>query len=276
MINNRLFLIVFILFVVSNAIFADESSDTLLSNDTTNDTTNKIKTNKTKIVSFRFLADFSINPYLYNPHASSNGNGINWSAIAGVRIKQITIACGVRMNYLSFNSATSFGGAWNIIAGSLMAFYKPRSWFEFNGGIGASWYSSSFNYKTATDKGIEHKDEAGLSLDINFSFTPWKYITIKTPTRLDLFFNSTGHTMTPYFYGAVRVDFHPYFKWLNLYVETGVIPWLYSGNYISAKTGMFVWSIGTSIDFDSITTVMDIKLLQSRIKPNKKMNEKKD
>ena len=55
-------------------------------------------------------------------------------------------------------------------------------------------------------------------------------------------------TYNPQYTGKIRVNFHPYFNWIKLYLEAGVMTINYNGvpKYINAAT--FVW--GTGISFD--------------------------
>ena len=200
-------------------------------------------------LSVRFIADLSINPFIYNPFEQSYGNAMHCFIMCGVKIKNFTIAGAFRYNYISFDGSapdSTFKGSWALFGGTFHFLYHPFKWFEFNTGVGGAWFSSAFDYNNL---GTEGKDEGGLSLYFNATFIPWKYIQISIPTKLDLFFNPTTY-ITPYFYGGVRVDFHPYFTWLNIYIEFGGQPWRYTGDFFNTTTGLFIWTIGTSIDID--------------------------
>lgn len=207
--------------------------------------------------SFRFIGDFWYDPFFYEPQYNMYSDAFNGSIMGGVKIDKFTIGLEIQNNYFSVtgqNTTNNLIGAWNITRASLLMYYKPVKWFELRTGMGGALLLSSFNYNNT---GFISYVQGGLSFTLdNTFFPPWKYLSIAVVNRFDLFFpnnDSSIHAqynnqLLPYYYGGIRLNFHPYFDWISLYIECGGMPWVYNSYPVSVKTGMFVWGAGISID----------------------------
>jgi outer membrane protein OmpA-like peptidoglycan-associated protein len=197
---------------------------------------------------FRVIADMNLFPFYYENTHSMYGMSINGALMAGMRLDKFTIGLEMSNNYNSLtkqNDSSNLNGAWNIMRWTFDGYYEPVSWFELKFGIGGAWYRSAFSNKDAGTLAI---NQGGLSVLLDGSFVPWKYVTLRQINRLDLFFSNSG-SATPYYYGGVRCDFHPYIQWLSLYIEIGGTTFFNDSRPIDEfETGMFTWGTGISID----------------------------
>ncbi len=198
-------------------------------------------------INFRIFADFWSLPYYYESQNKLYGTSLNGAIMGGVKLNNMTFGTEITENYFSLNETdfkTGHKGAWNILRGSLDYYIAPISWLELKAGIGASWIASAFSENSI---GTIGRHEPGLSFlfDIRYK-TPWKYMDVKLINLMDIFF--TESYIHPSYYGAVRVIFHPYYNFLDIYMETGVLVWIYEGQPVEVKTAMFTWSVGISLD----------------------------
>ena len=110
-----------------------------------------------------------------------------------------------------------------------------------------------------------------MTVNFNAMFYPWRYISIKVPTQLDIFFNNTRDIMINlFFYGGLRLEVHPYFEWIDIYLEVGGHPWAYDGDFFNTFTGFFSFSVGVSIDINFKKTIPEFKELKRRRENKKK------
>jgi outer membrane protein OmpA-like peptidoglycan-associated protein len=199
------------------------------------------------IPEFRIIADFNSYPYYYEGTHVMNGLSFNGALMAGMRLDKFSLGLEMTNNFNSLAAqdiSTGLKGAWNIMRWTFNGYYEPISWFELKLGLGGAWYKSAFSRNTA---GTFSVSQGGLSILLDGSFVPWKYITLRQINRLDLFF-SEG-TVAPYYYGGIRCDFHPYVLWLSLYLEVGGMTFFSNNLPVDDfKSGMFVWVMGVSID----------------------------
>ncbi|MBN2546835.1 MAG: OmpA family protein [Spirochaetes bacterium] len=218
-------------------------------------------------IEFRLSADFYSNPYFYECIEKMHCRSLNGSIMLGVAINKFTIGLEVFENYYSLNSSGSdLKGAWNIIRGTIDLYYKPINWFELKWGFGGAWYRSSFNENST---GITVKNEGGLSIILNAAFfPPFQYIHPELINRLDLFFFK--NYVTPYYYGAIKCVFHPFIKWINIYIEAGGMTWINNDMPYDIKTGMFIWSAGIYIDLSIMSSINKMKNDIRRIQYYKK------
>jgi outer membrane protein OmpA-like peptidoglycan-associated protein len=174
------------------------------------------------------------------------GNAFNGSLLLGAKINQFIIGAEIYEHYVSLtaqNNDLNYKGAWNILRGTADFYYIPINWFYLKTGIGGAWYKSAFSND---EKGTESKNEGGVSFIMDFAFRPLEYIDIKIMNKLDIFFSMTS--ASPYYYGGINCSFHPYFNWMSLYIETGVMTFIYKGLPHDVNSGLFVWGIGITFD----------------------------
>jgi len=199
-----------------------------------------------KDIKFRLIADFWSNPFFYENKYKMYGVSINGSIMCGARIKKFTVGGEVFENYFSLtsqNKTNKLVGAWNIVRGTVNGYFTPIDWFELKWGIGGAWYSSSFDIDNTR---IFGKDDGGISLVLNAMFRPWKYIRLDIINSLDIFINQ--NSATPYYIGGVRLGFYPFIEILTLYLEATGIPWVYNGDPVEIRSGMFLWGAGIALD----------------------------
>jgi outer membrane protein OmpA-like peptidoglycan-associated protein len=217
-------------------------------------------------IDYRLMADFYAYPYFYEFTNKMNANSFNGSIFFGVKINEFTVGGEIFENYLSLtavDTTLNYIGAWNIFGSAADFFYAPADWFEVKTGIGASWYKSAFGN---SDIGTYSKNLAGLTILLDTTFKPsFEYIDFSLVNRLDFIFSSND--FNPQYTGKIRVNFHPYFNWIKLYLETGIMTMSYSGTpkYINAAT--FVW--GTGISFDLVMPSM-FKYTKEKVTPKVK------
>jgi outer membrane protein OmpA-like peptidoglycan-associated protein len=198
---------------------------------------------------FRLIADFYSAPFFYENTKNMYGLSFNGSIMAGIRINNFTLGAEIFENYYTMASQNNynFKGAWNIMRWTLDGYHDFLSWFQLKWGIGGAWYRSAFSNMLI---GTESQDKGGISFLIETQFIPWKYMDIKGINKLDIFFSKSD--AVPYFYYGIRCDFHPYYEWISLYVETGVIPLFYTSQVDSINSSIFVWNIGVSINMTPV------------------------
>jgi len=173
--------------------------------------------------------------------------------MCGMRIKNFSFGGEVTDNYFAMSDIDKDHGiktGWNIVRGLVKGFFEPVNWFELEWGVGGSWYSSTL---ISTDIGTLGKSLGGVSISLNSSFRPWKYFEIKLINVLDLYIDNGS--VSPYYYGAARLDFHPFIKEINIYLETGGIPWFYRDADINITSGFFIWTVGASVDISLPYTI---------------------
>jgi len=217
-------------------------------------------------VSFRFNSGFLTKPFFYE---NSNQYLISFEGffMGGIKYKNFTFGLEIQERYFSFTNAdiSKFKGAWNILNGFFDFYYKPIRYFELKSGIGGGWFKSAINYNSL---GVISKNEGGLSFLLDFIFyMPFKYINFEINNKFDIFFNPVF--ASPYYYGAIRTNFKPFFEWINLYIDIGIMNWFYKNDQSELNTAMFVWSTGVSFDVDFSNYVKDKKIV-------KKIDKKED
>lgn len=225
-------------------------------------------------IKFRLIVDFWSNPFFYENSYNIYGVSINGSLMCGARIKKFTIGAEVYENYFSLtgqNDTKKLVGAWNIVRGTINGYFTPIKWFELKWGLGGAWYSSTFDLNDTRRIG---KDEGGISFVLNAMFRPWKYMRIDIINNLDIFISQTN--VTPYYLGGVRLVFYPFIDILNLYIETTGMPWIYNGEPVDIRTGMFFWGAGIALDI-SFPYELNIKKreikFKNKIVKNKEIKE---
>jgi len=194
---------------------------------------------------FRLSFDLHYNPYFYEPVYKMDGMGFNGSFMGGVNINQFTIGLEAFENYYSYTSqdAGAFKGASSFTRGTLNLYYFHKDTVEFKWGVGGVWIKSAYIYNGLTDG----RNNGGVSFLFSTRICPpWRYIEIEFNNYVDLLISDT--LLVPYYLGGIKLIFHPYVKWLNLYVEASGTPWFENYSNFSMKSGIFIWSVGVSID----------------------------
>lgn len=214
----------------------------------------------------RLYADFWSNPFYFENTHTIYGGSFNGSIMVGARLDKFTVGAQIDENYFTFtgkNNGDDLEGAWNILRGTVVGYYEPISWFELKWGLGGAWKNSA--YKTTTF-GTVNTPKGGLSFVLDGLFRPMKYLDISVVNTLDIYI--TAVSVETYYYGGLRLIFHPVLKWLNLYIEAGGMPWLYSDDNVEIQSGVFLWGVGISIDLtfpDSIKYTKNLKASKRNI-----------
>jgi len=212
---------------------------------------------------FRLSADFWSNPFYYEFKNKYYGTSFNGVITGGVRLKNFTAGAELYEHYYSFNSLNdpdNFNGAFNILRSDAVFFYQPLNWFEFKTGLGGAWLRSAY---TNDDTGTEGMNRGGPSIILCLNFIPTRYFNIIVNNTFDIFINQK--VIEPYYYGSLRFNFHPYYEWLNLYIEIAGLTWINNSDYFEIKTGLLLWSIGASIDITPAKFV-DRQIKKEKIK----------
>jgi outer membrane protein OmpA-like peptidoglycan-associated protein len=200
------------------------------------------------IPGFRMIADTNVFPFYYESTHSMYGMSIDGALMAGMRLDKFTVGFEMSENYNSLtkhNDALNLIGAWNIMRWTFDWYYEPVSWFELKLGTGGAWFRSAVSNN---DAGTLAVNQGGMSVLLDGSFVPWKYITLRQINRFDLFFSDKSAAAC-FYYGGIRCDFHPYIQWLSLYVEVGGMTFFNDSRPVDEfKTAVFTWGTGVSVD----------------------------
>ncbi len=211
------------------------------------DNTNDSKQKKEINIDFRLMADFNINPFIYETTYKGYGLSIIGALEPGIKIKKFSATFEINEKYFSLTGleySNFFEGSWNILRFTVNGYYEPFQFFELKWGAGGAYYSSAFEYN---HNGIIGNKYGGLSLLLDGLFRfPYKYVQLRLQNRVDMFF--TGDSVIPYYSTDLKCEFHPYFEWINLYISAGIMPWFYNNSDVSINTAMFTWGTGLSID----------------------------
>jgi outer membrane protein OmpA-like peptidoglycan-associated protein len=201
--------------------------------------------------SFRLIIDARVEPVYYEFLNQIFLFGIGGNLSFGIQYKQFTFALEGADRYFSLNGyqpGNTFNGAFNIVNAYLAFYAEPVWFFEVSTGLGAGWYRSAVDYNQL---GIIAMNQISGAAYLNFQFRfPFKYISLEQINRFDLFFDieKPEPVMMPFYYGGIRLNFKPYYNWINLYIEAGGIPWYYKTELNDIQTGLLVWSAGIKFD----------------------------
>ena len=210
---------------------------------------------------FRMIFDFSIDPFFYESFYSINGLEIEGDLYFGYMINNFSVGLGIEDFYYILqnqNLSQDLRGRWNILRSSVGFFYDVHKYVELNWGVGISWFNIAFDYN---EYALIRGNELGPSTFFNIGFKfPWQYIELFFINSIDVFVNSNN--VYPYYQGGLRLEFHPFVKIINLYMETKGIFWMYEFQNNNIKTGLFLWNIGVAVDltFPRITRTSKIKI----------------
>ena len=89
--------------------------------------------------------------------------------------------------------------------------------------------------------------------------------------RLDMIFSSAY--ANPLYTGKIRVNFHPYFNWIKLYVETGVMTISYNSPPNNINSATIIW--GTGVSFDLVMPSI-FKYTKEKVNGKEKVRIKKE
>jgi outer membrane protein OmpA-like peptidoglycan-associated protein len=226
---------------------------------------------KNQRIDFRLIADFNICPYFYDFNNKLFGDSLNGSIFAGAGIDRFSIGAEIYENYVSFssdNNPNGLYGAWNIIRGTFSFYFKPIDWFQVKAGLGGAYLKSAF---TDNADGTISRNEGGISFISDFIFTPFEYFGVKQVNRLDIFFSPNA--ASPLYYGGLNCSFHQYFNFLSLYVEAGLMTFVYNGKPEIRDTAIFVCSVGVSVDQGIFQNKNQVK---EKVESEKKTSEEKN
>jgi len=201
--------------------------------------------------------EFNSCPYMYD-----FGSGGDFTAFSGSLsfttelsgVKYFYIGGAIQIDYLTsdFNSLNMSGAEFGIKS-LFVVYYSPVRWVELRFGAGVLWSSGTYSdnlYRV-------NQQKVGIPVIVNAAFImPFKYIHFEVKNSLDISFNINKGTVEfnsdfpvqPEYYGALNITFHPYFSWINIFVETGINLFVYSDSYKQYLKPQFVWTIGTAID----------------------------
>ncbi|HOV13937.1 MAG TPA: hypothetical protein PK771_06615 [Spirochaetota bacterium] len=223
-------------------------------------------------LSFRLSLDTGYKPFFYEDSNNSFITALNSEIMSGIMIKNITLGFQIYENYLSYNSQNSdrkLTGAYNILNFYFILLYTPIKYFEIKFGIGGGWFKSAFDYNGL---GIISKNEGGISFLLDgYFYTPFKYINFEQKNIITLFFNNSE--LTPFYTGLVRVNFKPFFQWINFYLEFGGQTFIYKSQLNDIKSGSFIWGIGLSFDLKIPTMFKKIKKIDKDVTADQNKNQ---
>lgn len=227
---------------------------------------------------FRLIVDFFLFPYYYEFQNKMYGTSINGSIICGVRFNQFTLGAEINEHYVTLTEYSldhEYKGAWNILRGTIDGYYEPVNWFELKFALGGAWYKSAFESDEVTDTDIFGMNTGGISFVLDGIFRPWKYIQLRLMNRLDLFFYQGS--VSPYYTGMIRCDFHPYVQWLNLSTGIGVMTWITNNLPVNENTAILVWELGISIDITPVRLAKkkETKVEEKKIEKNEEKTDEK-
>jgi outer membrane protein OmpA-like peptidoglycan-associated protein len=207
---------------------------------------------------YRIFGDFKAAPVFYEFATGGMTTSFGGSVYFGQMDESY-------MNIGNAGNPYGFQGAENLMRFSGVFIYNPVEWFEMKNLLGLTWTASSFNY---LQTGAISKHRLGPGIGSELLFKPkWKYFDIVIINRIDLLFHlpnaeidyQSSDLFFPGYYGGVRFNFHPYLKWINLYTEIGVTPWIYTSYPIDISTAMISFQIGASVDFNYPKSIEDMK-----------------
>jgi hypothetical protein len=206
--------------------------------------------------SLQIYADFNSEPFFYETIMSAGCFSINGSFGLSAQFARFSIGGEITDHFvgiIGIPDKTTITGNWNIVCFTATGAVNPVKWFSIRWGIGGGFLYTSIN---RLSKGYINQLGAGPSFFIDFSFQPpWEYITISLVNRVDLFFPTSlsnpdvsPSQTVPYFYSGIRAAFHPGLEWMDLYIETGILPWLYRSYVVTVNTVLVTWKVGIAID----------------------------
>ncbi|MBN1410582.1 MAG: hypothetical protein JW969_07030 [Spirochaetales bacterium] len=199
----------------------------------------------------KVLVDVGVSPFVYNTFDNAYGDSIKVNSVCGMQWDKWLLGGMVYYDYASFDgfdASSTFHGAWGILGAAFHASVDISGWFAVEGGAGASWYASSFQYGGL---GLEHRDSMSALVYCTPVFKLGERFSVKTPVRLQLYFGGNG--IEPNVYLAGRAEYAPFNDWLGFYGEIGFQPWYYSGSLFNTVSGLFVFSFGSIIDIPFVS-----------------------
>jgi outer membrane protein OmpA-like peptidoglycan-associated protein len=216
----------------------------------------------------RLIGDFWSCPVQYEFSQSSFHTTFNGSLFLGARIQRFTVGGSLHEHYYSLGNGSpqsGLAGGENMMRVMADGFYEPVDWFELHWALGVSWLSSAFDYRVT---GEINQQKVGVGFNVDATFRPpWKYVQFRLINRLDLMVAIDTATadydytskLIPFYYAGGRVDFHPWYQWINLYIEIGGGPWVYTSYPASFVTGRLFISAGIAIDMTFPRTITEMK-----------------
>jgi outer membrane protein OmpA-like peptidoglycan-associated protein len=225
--------------------------------------------------SLRVHANFSSIPYSFNQASDSTYSNLSGDLFIGARLTNISMGAAVDLRYFWFNGyrplVRQFAGALFILRGLYQVMYSPYEWLEMYWAVGGGWLATAFEENA---QGFIQENLAGVSFTSGADFHVWRFITLTVPLSLDFFINSSKYYV--YFYGGGRITFHPYFQWINIFMELGGLTWQYKDVYMNYNTGLLIWKIGAGIQLDVNRTRRELVDLKNKIHEKKSLtNEDK-
>ena len=101
----------------------------------------------------------------------------------------------------------------------------------------------------------------------------YKSYTLARTLKIPVFMMSGGTNLLisdkavmPFLYSGLRLDFHPYVTWLDLYLEAGVETWFYKCDFFEAKTAFFIWSVGLAFDYNERDSTSEMREITKKKK----------
>ena len=197
--------------------------------------------------SFRLGINTGYYPIFYENSYNSLITSLDFGIFTAITINKFSFGVEISDLYYSYNSQNEnnrLTGAYNTLNSSLILFYSPIKYLELKFGLGGSWFKSAFYYSNSN---ITSKNEGGITFLLDgYFYMPFKYINFEQKNSLSLFIHDNG--LTPLYSGIVRINFKPYFEWINLYLEVGAKTFFYNENETKIESGSFVWGIGVNFD----------------------------
>jgi outer membrane protein OmpA-like peptidoglycan-associated protein len=142
--------------------------------------------------------------------------------------------------YDTLDSSETIHGTWLHTRILLDQAYRVTPGFKAEWAAGFIWLNNSIQYDTTEMQTI---DFYGLSFDVNLVFLlPGKFLTLAFINRIDLLYALNPDlelfTMSPHYYGGVRlyVDFGS--KWFRVYMEAKGQYWNYTDLVKTFSTGI--------------------------------------
>ena len=210
---------------------------------------------------FVYKVDVLSFPVYYEHSLESISMDFYGDMFFGVQLKSYSFGLRPYCNYQSINSSKSnkhFKGAYFAVGGLLDHYVSIGKWVELSFGLGGHWHKDAFQ----NEEYIYSSQYVGGKIFFNSQFfLPWKYMDFVLLNDLNLMVPVENLTeekiqnfysdLYPNYSGGLRVNFHPYFTWLSLYIQATGVYWFYTNEIVKINTGMFKGGIGVQVSINT-------------------------
>jgi outer membrane protein OmpA-like peptidoglycan-associated protein len=166
-------------------------------------------------------------------------------------------------------------GCWNILRWSADGFYRFKNLFEISWAAGAGWLYMDLIIPDVMQ--VNRENLFGFSGSLNFFIYPGlSWMRFELRNTIDLFPSGDWTALSPYYTGGLRLTFHPYLHFVNLYTEATFTYYqidTVSGNFSSA---MVQFTCGLSMDISFRKTIRQYQSIQKNKKPADQSRQNRD